>query len=93
MAELGEITPDVLDIPNWDEIAKELGSLEGVPAKLMRSDAEIKKSRKDRQTKMARAEAAAQAQEEGAGMEALGKGQMALREVGSAEEGAAGEAA
>lgn len=93
LAELGEITPDVLDIPNWDEIAKELGSLEGVPAKLMRSDAEIKKSRKDRQAKMARAEAAAQAQEEGAGMEALGKGQMALREVGSAEEGAAGEAA
>jgi hypothetical protein len=83
LAELGEITPDVLDIPNWDEIAKELGSLEGVPAKLMNSDQDIKKTRKDRQAKMARAQAAAQAQEEGAGMEALGKGQAALREVGS----------
>ena len=93
LAELGEITSDVLDIPNWDEIAKELGSLEGVPAKLMRSDAEIKKTRKDRQAKIARAEAAAQAQEEGAGMEALGKGKQALREVGSGQEGQAENAA
>ena len=93
LVELAEVTPDVLDIPDWDEIARELGSLEGVPAKLMRGEGDIKKARKDRQTKMARAEQAAQAQEEGAGMEALGKGQMALREVNGAEEGTAGEAA
>jgi len=93
LVELAEVTPDVLDIPDWDEIARELGSLEGVPAKLMRGDQDIKKARKDRQAKMARAEQAAQAQEEGAGMEAIGKGRQALREVSSGEEGAAGEAA
>lgn len=93
LVELAEVTPDVLDIPDWDEIARELGSLEGVPAKLMRGEQDIKKTRKDRQVKMARAEQAAQAQEEGAGMEAIGRGKLALREVSGAEEGAAGEAA
>jgi hypothetical protein len=93
LVELAEVTPDVLDIPDWDEIARELGSLEGVPAKLMRGEGDIKKARKDRQAKMARAEQAAQAQEEGAGMEAIGKGRQALREVTGAEEGTAGEAA
>jgi hypothetical protein len=83
LAELSEIKPEVLDIPNWDEIAKELGSLEGVPAKLMRSDTDVKKDRKKREAKMAEMEKAAKAQEMGAGMEAMGKGQQAVQAVGA----------
>jgi hypothetical protein len=83
LAELSEIKPEVLDIPNWDEIAKELGSLEGVPAKLMRSDTDVKKDRKKREAKMAEMEEAAKAQEMGAGMEAMGKGQQAVQAVGA----------
>jgi frataxin-like iron-binding protein CyaY len=86
LAELSEIKPEVLDIPNWDEIAKELGSLEGVPAKLMRSDADVIKDRKARQKKQEEMEAAAKAQEMGAGMEAMGKGRQAVQAV--APEGA-----
>ena len=70
-----------MDVPNWDAIAKELGSLEGVPAKLMNSDTEITQVRRERKEAMAAQEAALQAQEEGAGMEAMGKGQAALAEV------------
>jgi len=92
LAELGEVTPDVLDVPNWDAIAKELASLEGVPAKLMNSDTQIKKSRRQRQEAQAAQNQALQAQEEGAGMEAMGKGAQALAEVtpigGPAEEAA-----
>ena len=93
IAELGEVAPDVLDVPNWDAIAKELGSLEGVPAKLMNSDTEINQVRRERKEAMAAQEAALQAQEEGAGMEAMGKGQAALKEVpqiGPGPEGQAG---
>lgn len=81
LAELGEVAPEVLDIPNWDEIGKELGSLEGVPAKLMNSDAEIKKLRKKREEAQARAQQGMEDEQVGKGMEALGKGETALREV------------
>jgi hypothetical protein len=81
LAELGEVTPDVLDVPNWDAIAKELASLEGVPAKLMNSDIVIKKQRRARQEAQAQQQQALQAQEEGAGMEAMGKGATAMAEV------------
>jgi len=81
LAELGEVTPDVLDVPNWDAIAKELASLEGVPAKLMNSNVVIKKARRARQEAQAQQQQALQAQEEGAGMEAMGKGSQALAEV------------
>ena len=81
LAELGEVTPDVLDVPNWDAIAKELASLEGVPAKLMNSDVVIKKQRRERQEAMAQQQQALQAQEEGKGMQEMGKGQQELAEV------------
>jgi hypothetical protein len=89
LAELGEVAPAVLDIPDWDAIAKELGSLEGVPAKLMQSATEIKKIRRERDAAEERAQEAALAQEEGAGQEALGKGAVALAEVPNAGQEAA----
>lgn len=81
LAELSEIRPDVLDIPDWDAIARELGSLEGVPAKLMRSKNDIKTARKEREDKEARMQAATINEQEGKGMEAIGKGQAALMGV------------
>jgi hypothetical protein len=88
LAELGEVAPDVLDVPDWDAIAKELGSLEGVPAKLMHSDTEINQVRRERQEAQAAQQQAIQAQEQGAGMEAMGKGRTALAEVPPVEPGA-----
>jgi len=81
LAELGEIRPDVLDIPDWDAIAQELGSLEGVPAKLMNDVATIKKIRRKREDAEKRAQEAALQQEEGAAAEAQGKGAAAISEI------------
>jgi len=81
LAELSQVAPEVLDLPNWDEIGKELGSLEGVPAKLMHSDAEIKKIRKDRAAAQERTEQGMEDEQVGKGMKALGEGETALREV------------
>ena len=81
LAELGEIVPEVLDIPNWDAIGKELGSLEGVPAKLMNSDAEIKKERKKKQDAQAKMQQGVEDEQIGKGNEALAKGEAALQEV------------
>ncbi len=93
LAELGEIAPDVLDIPDWDSIAKELASLEGVPAKLMRSGTEVKKVRRQREEANARAQEAAMEEQEGKAAEAQGRGQQALAEVTPIGTAAAGEAA
>jgi hypothetical protein len=86
LAELSEIRNDVLDIPDWDAIARELGSLEGVPAKLMKSDNAIKQARKEREATEARMQQAAISEQEGKGMEAIGKGQAALVGVEGGEE-------
>lgn len=81
LAELGEIVPEVMDIPNWDAIGKELGSLEGVPAKLMNSNSQIKKKRNDREKQMARTMQGAEDEQVGKGMKELAEGETALRSV------------
>lgn len=87
LAELGAIVPEVLDIPNWDEIGKELGSLEGVPAKLMNSNTQIKKVRKDRMTAQAATAQGLEDQEVGKGRQELAAGETALQEVNSGPAG------
>jgi hypothetical protein len=93
LAELGDIVPEVLDIPNWDEIGKELGSLEGVPAKLMNSDAEIKLLRKKRQQAQAATAQGLEDEQVGKGRQALAEGETALQEVSGGGGPAAEQAA
>lgn len=83
LAELSQVphekAAEVLDNVDFDQIAKELANLEGVPAKLMASEAVIKKIRKAREEERQRMAEAMAAQEEGAGLEAMGKGQAAVK--------------
>lgn len=81
LAELAEVQPDVLDIPDWDMLAQELGSLEGVPAKLMLDAAAIKKLRRDRKEQESADMATARAAAEGEAAKAQGEGAKALAEV------------
>lgn len=91
LAELGEVAPDVLDIPDWDAIGKELGSLEGVPAKLMRSDKDIRKRREDREEAEAATRQGLEDQEVGKGRRELAEAETALRGVpGNAGTGGGG---
>ncbi|CAL9954699.1 hypothetical protein VPHK225_0002 [Vibrio phage K225] len=79
-AQLAEVRPDVLDIPDWDAMDRELGTLLGVPTKLMKSPAKVTADRK------ARAEAQAQERElalkeaEGNANKATGEGQQAMQQ-------------
>jgi hypothetical protein len=81
LAELSEVEPEILDIPDWDAIAKELGSLEGVPAKLMRSNNQIKKRRQEREEAQAEMIQGEVDEQVGKGREAMAKGEAALQEV------------
>jgi hypothetical protein len=81
LAELGEVAPEVLDIPNWDEIARELGSLEGVPAKLMNSKKVIKKKRDDREEAQEEMQQGMEDEQVGKGRKELAEAETALRSV------------
>lgn len=81
LAELGEIRPEVLDVPDWDAIAKELGAMEGVPAKLMRTDTDIKKERKRRAEAEAAMQQGIEDEQVGKGRQALAEGEKAIAEV------------
>jgi hypothetical protein len=89
IAELAEVAPEIVDIPDWDAIGKELGSLEGVPAKLMKSAADIKKTRKDREKKQAAMQQGMEDEQVGKGRKELAEGEQAVRSI----EGGQSEAA
>jgi hypothetical protein len=81
VANLGEAYPEMKDRIDDDAAAKEMADLRNVPAKILRSDADVEKLRKDRQEAQAAAQEAAMAQEQGAGMTAMAEGEQAMQAV------------
>lgn len=62
-AKLSEINPDVVDIPDWDEMTRTQGALLGVPSSFMKSKAQvtaIRDSRKKSQQEQFKAQQQAQ---------------------------------
>jgi len=59
---IAQVNPEVLDVPDWDTAVREVGYLQGVPAKFMRSKSEIEERRSERQA-MAEEQHAAEVQE------------------------------
>ena len=49
MAEMANLNPEILDVMDFDQIARELAKLSNVPQELMRKVADIKKMRKKRE--------------------------------------------
>lgn len=82
IAEMAELYPDMLDVPDAQAAAREVGILTGVPAKVMRSENEAKVTKREREAKQAEAAQAETAGMEGAAMESLGKGQQAMDDAG-----------
>ena len=78
LTQMAEINPEVLDIPDFDKMSRELGLLFGVPARFNKSQVDVDKIREARQKKqdvMEKAQAAEQVGKAGqamndAGMEA-----------------------
>lgn len=82
VAAVAEVNQEILDIPDWDEIARETARLAGIPTRLTRDDKGVKKARKERDEAMKRQQEAEVAKTEGEAMKATGEGQQALQVVG-----------
>jgi hypothetical protein len=68
---LAEIHPEIMDIPDFDEIAKTLAKMLGVSAKLIKPKGNIEAERKERND-------LARQQAEGEAMQAMGDGMQAM---------------
>lgn len=68
---IAQVNPEVLDLPDWDTALREVGYMQGVPAKFMKSKAQIEEARAKReemqqaqmQAELAQAETKAMQQE------------------------------
>ena len=76
-----EVNPEVLDIFDFDEYNRGQADRGGVPAKYLKAEKEVKATRDDREKQQQAAQQARLAQEQGAGMQAIGEGQQALKAV------------
>lgn len=82
VAQLAAVYPEALDVPDIDEVVKELGYSAGVPAKLVKSDSVIVLDRVRKQKMQQMAQQLQLAQGAGAAMKEIGEGQQALAQTG-----------
>lgn len=78
IAQLGELFPSMLDVPNPDEIAKKLAELRGVPFSLLNDEEDIAKMREEKQARQQAQEQLMAMQEGGKGMQEMAAGQEAM---------------
>jgi len=81
IAPLVEVKPEILDIIDFDALARETADMRGVPAVIVRSESQVKKVRQEREEEQARIAAIEEARAEGEAMEAVGKGEQAMGPV------------
>lgn len=80
-----ELRPDVLDLPDWDELNRGQAIQLGVPTKYVKGQEDVDKDREARQEAEDKAREAAIAQAQGDAAKAVGEGQASLRAVGGNE--------
>ncbi len=82
IAQVAEVFPEVLDIPDMDEVAREVARLSGVPSKLIRDAKAVKEERDAKARQDARMRASMQATADGEAAQAVGAGAKAMNESG-----------
>jgi len=89
-AQMAEIYPEVLDLPDVDEAWRTVAELRGVPAKAVRDEEDIEESRaaKEQQADMMNKMAAMQ--QGGEAMRSVGEGKQAMGEAGIEPEAISG---
>ena len=90
LAQLAEIYPQALDLPDVDAAMHEIATLRGVPAKVLQDQQEIDKARKQKTQQAEMMQAAQMGQEAGAAMQSVGQGMQAIEGGMAGEEAAAG---
>lgn len=73
---MAEVKPEVLDIPDFDAIVKEMADADDIPAKLLRTEAQIRKDRADRAEAAKTAQRAELMRMTGEGVQALNGAQQ-----------------
>ena len=86
LTEVGQIYPDVLDTPNPDKVARRLAELRGVPADVLNDEAEVEKTRNERQQREAEMAQLEQAKTAGDALAKAGAGAKAMSEAPAAQE-------
>lgn len=81
LANLSQVMPGVLDVPDDEKIARELGILLNVDPKLMRDSGEVQAVRKQRATQQQQMEKAALASATGQAAQEVGQGEQALQDA------------
>jgi len=79
---LQEVAPEVLDIIDFDLMARDTAKLSGLPAKYLKSKDDVKVVREDRQAQQKAMLDNENARAEGEAKESQGKGEKALMEAG-----------
>lgn len=82
IAQLAELNPGILQIPDWDAMARETAALAGVPVKLTRDQKIIDEERKAEQQKAEEQQQLAAVAQGGEAMKAIGEGAGAVGAVG-----------
>jgi hypothetical protein len=80
IANLGQLYPEMLDIPDTDAVSRKLGELRGVPAALMRDEDELEEIRTMRKQKAEAVEQVAMAQAGGEAMRSMAEGTAAVQD-------------
>ena len=78
IAQLGQLYPAMLDVPDTDAVVKKLGELRGVPFSLLNDDEDLAKVREERQARQQAAETLAAAQAGGDAMQSMAAGRQAM---------------
>jgi len=86
-AQMAEIYPSLLDLPDVDDAWKTVAELRGVPATSIKDDETIAKEREAKAKKAELAEKMAMAEQSGNAMQAVGAGQEAMGGVNLGQEG------
>ena len=81
LAQLAELYPNMLDIPDEDVVATTLAKLRGVPLNCLKDEDDLKALREDRAAKQAAVQQVAMANEGGQALESMAKGTMAQNEM------------
>jgi Bacteriophage head to tail connecting protein len=81
VAQIGEINPEALDKVDWDQAVALLAEYHGAEPKILKSDAVVKKDRKQRQELATRQAEATVAEQEGKAVQANAEGGVPLRSV------------
>ena len=82
---IAQVNPDIVELPDWDNVLRKGGDDLGVPADFTKDKAQVARERQAKQAALAEQRKAESAQSAGDAMKSVGEGQAAMAAAGGAE--------